>query len=61
MCFAQGTIPNPDVTGLDNSTYKFHHTAFVKFESHYDLRCELRPDKSGLVLSESHYNIFGLI
>jgi hypothetical protein len=23
---------------LDNSTYKFHYTVLVKFESHYDLQ-----------------------
>jgi hypothetical protein len=29
---------NPDTSGLDNSTYKFHYAALMKFESHYHLR-----------------------
>jgi hypothetical protein len=32
--FAFGIIPNPDMSGLDNSAYKFQCATLLKFESH---------------------------
>ncbi|MBN1472821.1 MAG: hypothetical protein JW925_13690 [Syntrophaceae bacterium] len=49
-----GIIPNPDKSGLGNSTYVSNFAMFVLNWSHYDLRFELRPDLSELALSESH-------
>ena len=40
--YAPGIIPNPDISGLDNSTYKIQFTLFLNFESHYHLRFEHR-------------------
>ena len=39
-----GIIPNPDISGLDNSAYKFQCALLLKFEPHYDLQtltCDL--------------------
>ena len=38
--YAPGIIPNPDMSGLDNSTYKIQFTVLLNFESHYHLRFE---------------------
>jgi purine/pyrimidine-nucleoside phosphorylase len=34
--FASGIIPNPDISRLDNSVYKFQCATLLKFEPHYD-------------------------
>jgi hypothetical protein len=36
--FAFGIIPNPDISGLDNSAIKFQYALLLKFEPHYDLQ-----------------------
>jgi hypothetical protein len=32
---ASGIVSNPDISGLDNSTYKLQPATLLKFESHY--------------------------
>ena len=39
--------PNSDTSGLNNSTNKFHHAMFLKFESHYD-------QQASVIYLESH-------
>ncbi len=42
MCSAQGTISNPELSGLDNSTSQFRYASLSELESHYNLPISMR-------------------